>query len=150
MKVALLLGLLTVLSGELAEADGYSLLNAGITARNSDQSDDAIRFLSQAISAPDLPPGFSPSPISTAAESLSRERKTHLALADLNATIAARPDSFEAFELRAAIYRSMGKFDLQIADATSAIALRRIFRTPIIRARSPMRPAKIWTRRLRT
>jgi tetratricopeptide (TPR) repeat protein len=124
MRVAFLFGLLTVLLAGPVRADGYSVLNAGIAARNSGETDEAIRLLSQAIAAPDLPPGLLAVAYLDRGESYLAKAQPDLALADSNATIAAQPDSFEAFVLRAAIYRSTKKYDLAIADITSAIAIR--------------------------
>ena len=60
MKAFLPVGLVLTLLAGPAGATGYTLLNAGIASLQRDDDDLAIGFLSQAISAPDLPQRFLP------------------------------------------------------------------------------------------
>jgi tetratricopeptide (TPR) repeat protein len=120
----ILLGVLLVfaMSGE-ASASGYSDFNAGVAARNAGNSDDAIRYLTSALAAPDLPAHLRHIAYLDRAEAHAASNRIDAAIADYTGAIALKP-SYQAFEERAYSHLGNKEFDLARADFTSAIAIR--------------------------
>jgi len=119
-----LLGVLLALaiSGEAA-ASGYSDFNAGVAARNAGNPDDAIRFLTSALAAPDLPAHLKPIAYLDRAEAHAADNQVDAAIADYTGAIALHP-SYQAFEERAYSHLIKKEFDSARADFMSAIAIR--------------------------
>ena len=110
------------MSGE-ASASGYSDFNAGVAARNAGSMDDAIRYLTSALAAPDLPAHLRHIAYLDRAEAHAAGNQIDAAIADYTGAIALLP-SYQAFEERAYSHLGKKEFDSARADFTSAIAIR--------------------------
>ncbi|HWA91545.1 MAG TPA: tetratricopeptide repeat protein [Rhizomicrobium sp.] len=115
--------LCAALSGGAA-ASSYSDFNAGISARNNHDYDTAIRYLSLALAAPDLPAHLKPTALFDRGEAYVFTKQSDAALADYDAGLALVPDSYDALQDRAFLHLQRKEFDLARADYKSAIAVR--------------------------
>ncbi len=106
-----------------ASASGYSDFNAGVAARNAGNADDAIRYLTAALAAPDLPAHLRHIAYLDRAEARIADNQIDAAIADYTGAIALRP-SYQAFEERAYAHLGRKEFDAARADFTAAIAIR--------------------------
>ncbi|HEX4861867.1 MAG TPA: tetratricopeptide repeat protein [Rhizomicrobium sp.] len=107
-----------------AQASAYSDFNAGLAARNEHDADGAIRFLSQALAAPDLPAHLRSTAYFSRAQAYGTNKQIDLAIADLTSSLALAPDDFDVLTARASLYQEKKLFDLARADFTAAIAVR--------------------------
>jgi tetratricopeptide (TPR) repeat protein len=124
MKARLFAGLLSACIATQAFASAFSDLNAGITARNSEDWDEAIRRLTLALAAPDLLPAFKPVAYLDRAQAHQKKKEWGPALADYTAAIAADPQGLDAHILRARLYSQRQQRDPAIADYGTVIAMR--------------------------
>lgn len=109
--------------GEPALADGYDDFNLGVAAANRDEPDDAIKYLTQALSEPDLPQHLhAVAYYARALQYLIKENEA-LGLADLSSAIALKPDYTDALQARSEIYRQENKPEAAIADFARVVAV---------------------------
>jgi tetratricopeptide (TPR) repeat protein len=109
------LGAVPLFSGA-ALGSAYSDFNAGISFRNRDQADDAIRYLSQALNEPGLFPRYRATAFFDRAQMYFSKKMYGASIDDLNSTLMARPDFTPAYEFRAWVYEIIGKPELAFAD----------------------------------
>ncbi|HEX4295930.1 MAG TPA: tetratricopeptide repeat protein [Rhizomicrobium sp.] len=110
------------MSGE-ASASGYSDFNAGVAAHNSGSADMAIRYLSAALNAPDLPAHLRPAALLDRAEAYAAGKQLDPAIADYTAALAL-DQSYAGYQGRAAAHLQKKEFDLARADYVSATRVR--------------------------
>jgi tetratricopeptide (TPR) repeat protein len=124
MKRVALCGLACAVLCGAAAASPYSDFNAGVAARNERDYDAAIRFLTRALAAPDLPAHLRPTALFDRGEAYVFARQPDAALADYDAGLALRPASYDALQDRGYLHLQRKEFDLARADYTAAIAVR--------------------------
>ena len=107
-----------------ARADGYADFNAGIAAHNDHDADGAIRSLSQALAAPDLPAHLRATAYIDRAHAYAMNKQYDPAIADYTSALALVPDDFDALLARGDLYVEKKTFDAARADYAAAIALR--------------------------
>ena len=107
-----------------AAASPYSDFNAGVAARNAREYDAAIRFLTLALAAPDLPAHLRPVALFDRGEAYVFTRQSDAALADYDAGLALMPSRYDALQDRGYLHLQRKEFDLARADYTAAIAVR--------------------------
>ncbi len=119
---ALVIGL--AIGGAPAFASGFTDLNAGISARNIGDEETAIRYLTLALSAPDLPTQFLPIVRFDRAEAYTAQGRLREAVADFDAAIALRSGWYDALDLRGIVRGRLGDRSGAEADLAAAIAVR--------------------------
>jgi tetratricopeptide (TPR) repeat protein len=110
------------MSGE-ASASGYSDFNAGVASRNAGNMDDAIRYLSSALGAPDLPAHLRAVALLDRAEAYALSKQLDPAIADYTASVAL-DQSYAGYQGRAVVHLQKKEFDLARADYVSATRVR--------------------------
>jgi lipoprotein NlpI len=110
--------------GKAAFADGYRDFNLGAAASDRLDHDQAIAYLSSAITASDLPPHLRAAAYEARAEEYHEQKKYDLAIADYGAAIAAKPDWIDPYIGRCYAYDAKDVTDKAIADCTAAIAIQ--------------------------
>lgn len=122
-RIVLSFCLCAALSGGAA-ASAYSDFNAGVAARNNRDYVQAIRYLSQALAAPDLPAHLRPTALFDRAEAYAYSQQADPAIADYTAGLGLVPGNYDALQSRAYLHLKRKEFDPARADYTAAIALR--------------------------
>jgi tetratricopeptide (TPR) repeat protein len=107
-----------------AMASAYSDFNAGVAARTDRDYDGAIRLMSKALAAPDLPAHLKPTAFYVRAQAYAQAKKYDLATADFSSALSLRPTDYDTLFARGVLYGMASKYDLARADFASAIALR--------------------------
>lgn len=107
-----------------ARADGYADFNAGIAAHDDHDADGAIRSLSLALAAPDLPAHLKATAYIDRALAYAMNKQYDKAIADYTSALALVPDDFDALLARGDLYVEKKTFDAARADYAAAIALR--------------------------
>ncbi len=107
-----------------AQASAYADFNAALAARNEHDADGAIRLMSQALAAPDLPAHLRPTAYFDRAQAYGTNKQVDLAIADLTSALSLVPDDFDVLMARASLYQEKKLFDRARADFTAAIAVR--------------------------
>jgi tetratricopeptide (TPR) repeat protein len=106
-----------------AQASAYSDFNAGVAARNAGDADLAIRLLSAALAAPDLPAHLRSVALLDRAESRAVSKQYDAALTDYTAALALTP-SYVGYVSRAAVHAQKKEYELARADYVSAMRVR--------------------------
>ncbi|HTW34590.1 MAG TPA: tetratricopeptide repeat protein [Rhizomicrobium sp.] len=110
--------------GNAAIADGYRDFNLGAAASDRLDHDLAIKYLSSAIAAPDLPEHLRAVAYEARAEEYYEQQKYDLAIADYSAAIAAKSDWIDPRVGRCGAYDAQDVLDKAIADCTAAIEMQ--------------------------
>lgn len=107
-----------------AQASAYSDFNAGVAARTDGDYDGAIRFMSQALAAPDLPAHLKPTAFDVRAQAYVQAKKYDLATQDFTSALSLKPADYDTLYQRGMLYGMASKYELARADFAAAIALR--------------------------
>ncbi len=119
----------------LAVASGYTDLNTGIAAENEGRHDEAITYLSAAISSPDLPANLQSVAYIDRARAYGFTKRYADAAKDCDAALRLKSDWFEAFEICGTERYNAGDRAGAVADFSSGIAVRPSFpRAYLVRA----------------
>jgi tetratricopeptide (TPR) repeat protein len=124
MRLAFLCCVIAAVSTTQAGASAYSDFNQGVSAHNIDEPDEAIRYLTQALSAPDLPAHLRPAALMDRAHAYAWKKQYDLALADYDACVALIPGSYTVLIQRAELHAVRREFDLSRIDYSAAIKTR--------------------------
>lgn len=124
MRLAFLCCAMVAASVTPAAASAYSDFNQGVSAHNTDEPDDAILFLTQALAAPDLPAHLRPVALMDRAHAYAWKKQYDLALADYDACVALTPGNYTMLMQRAELHAMRREFDLSRSDYAAAIKAR--------------------------
>jgi lipoprotein NlpI len=124
MKTLLIACMAWMAAASAAPASSYSDFNAGVAARNDHDYTDAIRFMNQALAAPDLPAHLRPTAFQVRAQAYREGKKYDLAIADYSSLLALRPANYDALMERGAVYAAVKNYALARADFAGAIRVR--------------------------
>lgn len=124
MKTAKLVFLVWACSATAAMSSAYSQFNAGIAAETNENHADAVKLMTQALSAPDLPDHLRPTALQVRAEAYIGIKRYELAIDDFTAALALRPQNYDLLIERGSVYGEEKKFDLARGDFATAIRLR--------------------------
>jgi tetratricopeptide (TPR) repeat protein len=122
----LLLGgtILLVAATSWASADGYKDFNAGIAAADRYETDDAIKFLSAALSQTDLPAHLRPVAYLSRGRQYVEAKRYDTGIADFTSAIQLKPDYVDAYLSRCRTKARQGHYPEAIADCNDAIRLQ--------------------------
>ncbi|HEX4302182.1 MAG TPA: tetratricopeptide repeat protein [Rhizomicrobium sp.] len=113
---------LLLLATVQALASAYSDFNAGLSARLH-HPDLAIGYFTSALADPALLPSLRPVALFDRGGCYFQSKQYDLALIDLSASLALKPD-FDAYMYRGLVYYRQHKPDAALADFSAAVALR--------------------------
>jgi len=114
---------LTLLCG-IASADGYSDFNAGVASAMRDESDSAIKSLTQALASPDLPQHLQAVAYLSRGHEFAETHRLDAAIADYTAALKLKPDYLDAYVSRCRAYAENRQYADAISDCSSAIRVQ--------------------------
>jgi lipoprotein NlpI len=124
MTRALLAFILLMSTASVASADGYQDFNAGVAAASRMAREPAIKSLSAAIAAPDLPAHLRPAAYAARGNEYATLLQYDAAIADYTQAIALKPDWPDPYLLRCGVYSAKKMFDRALVDCSYAVQLQ--------------------------
>ncbi|HUJ47418.1 MAG TPA: tetratricopeptide repeat protein [Rhizomicrobium sp.] len=108
----------------VASADGYSNFNAGVASAGRDESDAAIKSLTQALASPDLPQHLQAVAYLSRGREFAEVHRLDAAIADYTDALKLKPDYLDAYISRCRAYAENRRYADAISDCSSAIRVQ--------------------------
>jgi tetratricopeptide (TPR) repeat protein len=124
MRGLLLAGVFALAMTGDCRASSFQDFNFGVAARNRDDADATIKYLTSALQGRDLLPALKPAAYLGRGEAYLASANYDAAIADFSSALQAKPGYIEAYLNRASAYRHKKQYDLALADLASIVRLR--------------------------